>query len=163
MSNIWSVVLDLLRLKAGPEDPPDHRGLTLLLIGLYVAQGVIASESLGGEHEPARTLVSVGLQFGVIAAILYWRRQPERLQQTFMAFATTGIVIGLLAFMLLLQADSGVNQPLLALVWFALLGWSLAVEANIFRHALDISLPLGMLVTVMLFAVNYLAIELLFR
>lgn len=163
MSRFWSVVLDLLRLRAGPEDLPDQRGLTLLLIGLYIAQGVIASESLGGEHEPARTLVSVALQFGIIAAILSWRRQPERLQQTLMAFAATGIVIGLLAMMLLLQADTGVNQPLLAIVWFALLGWSLAVEANIFRHALDISLPLGMLVTVMLFAVNYLAIELLFR
>ena len=163
MSSLWSVVLDLLRLRAGPEDLPDKRGLTLLLIGLYIVQGVVASESLGGEHEPLRTLVSVGLQFGIITAILYWRRQPERLQQTLMAFAVTGIVIGLLAFMLLLQADTGVNQPLLALVWFGLLGWSLAVEANIFRHALDISLPLGMLVTVMLFAVNYLALELLFR
>lgn len=163
MSNFWSVVIDLLRLRAGPEDLPDHRGLTLLLIGLYIFQGVIASESLGGENEPARTLISIGLQFGIVAGILAWRRQPERLQQTLMAFAATGIVIGLLAFMLLLQADTGVNQPLLALVWFALLGWSLAVEANIFRHTLDISLPLGMLVTVMLFAVNYLVIELLFR
>lgn len=163
MNSFWSVVLDLLRLRAGPEDLPDQRGLTLLLIGLYIAQGVIASESLGGEHEPQRTLLSISIQFGIVAAILYWRRQPERLQQTLMAFAVTGIVIGLLAFLLLMQADTGVNQPLLALVWFGLLGWSLAVEANIFRHTLEISLPLGMLVTVMLFAVNYLAIELLFR
>lgn len=163
MSSFRSVVLDLLRLRAGPEDLPDKRGLTLMLIALYIIQGVIASESLGGEHEPIRTLVSVGLQFGLIAAILTWRRQPERLQQTLMAFAVTGIVIGVLAFMLLLQAQAGVSQPFLALVWFGLLGWSLAVEANIFRHALDITLPLGMLVTVMLFAVNYLVIELFFR
>ena len=49
---------------------------------------------------------------------------------TLMAFAATGTVISLLAFALLLQAEPGVNKPLLALLWFAVFGWSLAVRGS---------------------------------
>ena len=172
MGNFSQVLYDLLRLRAGPQDLPDHRGLTLVVIGVYVALGVITNQALGSMNEqaqatlnePARTLISIGLQFGAVAAMLAWRRNPERIQQTLLAFAATGAVISLLAFFLLLQNDPNqASQPFLALIWFAIFGWSLAVDANIFRHALNISMPIAMLVTVMLLAITYLVLELLFR
>lgn len=172
MGNFFNVLFDLLRLRAGPQDLPDHRGLTLVVIGFYIVLGVITNHALATSdpqgqtalNEPARTLFSIGLQFGAVALMLVWRRNPERIQQTLLAFASTGSVISLLAFFLLLQNDPNVpSQPILALVWFGIFGWSLAVDANIFRHALNISMPIAMLVTVMLLAITYLVLELLFR
>jgi len=159
----WQTIFDLLRLRAGPQDLPDSRPLTLVVIGIYVSQAIITSSGLGSEDEPTRSLVAIALQFIAIGALLSWRRSPERVQQTLLAFAATGTVISLLAFMLLLQADPAVNQPLMALAWFAIFGWSLAVDANIYRHALGISLPIAMLITVMLLAITYIVLELLLR
>jgi hypothetical protein len=162
------VIADLLRLRAGPQDLPDSRPLTLAVIIVYVAQAIITSDILsagqaGADEQTLRSLLSIAIQFGAVGVILVWRRQPERLQQTIMAFAAAGTVISLLAFTLLLQADPGVNKPFLALLWFAIFGWSLAVDANIFRHSLEVSLPIAMLITVMLLALTYLLLELLIR
>ncbi len=162
MNAFFQTVFDLLRLRAGPQDLPDSRPLTLAVIGVYLAQMVMTSQTVGAEHEPARSLTSVALHFAAVAGMLAWRKTPERLQQTLLAITATGTVVSLAAFILLLNVDPGVNQPLLALVWFAIFGWSLAVDANIFRHALRISLPIAMLITVLLLAVTYVALELLF-
>lgn len=163
MARLWPTLIDLLRLKAGPQDLPVDRTFTIIAIGVYLAQAIMTNQALGSENEPTRSIASMTLQFGLVAAILFWRRQPERLQQTFLAFALTGTVVGLLAFFLLLQNDPTVaSQPVLALVWFAIFGWSLAIDANIFRHALNITLPIAMLITVMLLAITYIALELMF-
>lgn len=162
MNALLQTLLDLLRLRAGPQDLPASRFLTGAAIGIYVAQAVITSETLGQEHEPTQSLVSIGLQFIAVAALLAWRRHPERLQQTLLAFAATGTVVSLLAFSLLLQVDPNVNQPWLGFLWFVIFGWSLAVDANIFRHALDIAMPIAMLITVLLLAITYVALSLVF-
>lgn len=160
MNGLWQTLFNLLRLRAGPQDLPDSRPLTLVVIGAYVAQAVITSGIIDETSNPTRSLMAIALQFVAVAGILLWRRRPERLQQTLLAFAATGIVVSMVAFTLLLQSDPGVNQPLLALVWFAIFGWSLAVDANIFRHALDIAMPIAVLIAVLLLAATYVVLEL---
>ena len=163
MNHLLHTVFDLLRLRAGPQDLPADPRLTGMVIVAYVAQAIFTSQALGGENEPTRSLMAIAIQFGAVAAMLLYRRNPERLQQTLMAFAATGIVVSLIAFGLLLQSDPQQNQPLLALFWFLIFGWSLAVDANIFRHALNVSMPIAMLITVMLLALTYLVLELSLR
>lgn len=169
MASFWHTVLDLLRLKAGPQDMPSHRAFTLVSIVVYVAVVMVTSAWLArvlttpGEEpvdESTRNLISIAIHFGAAALLLAWRRRPERLQQTLLAFAATGTVVRLLVFFLLLQQSPDGNQPILALVWFALFGWSLAVDANIFRHALDVAMPVAMLITVMLLALTYIVLHL---
>lgn len=160
MNGLWQTIVDLLRLRAGPQDLPDSRPLTLVFIGIYVAQAIFTSGALSPDGEPERSLIAIGLQFLAVAVILAWRRSPERIQQTLLAFSATGTLVSLLAFMFLIQADPGVNQPLLALAWFAIFGWSLAVDANIFRHALAVDMPIAVLITVMLLAITYMVLEL---
>jgi hypothetical protein len=63
---------------------------------------------------------------------------------------------------ILARFDGSQDQPELALAWFAVFIWSLAVDAHIYRHALSIRLPVAMLITVMLLAVSYSLIDLLF-
>ena len=77
------------------------------------------------------------LQVVAVIVLLQVRKLPERMPQTLSALAGTGIILGALAFGLLLQADPEVNQPLLGLTYLLLVGWSLAVDAHIYRHALD--------------------------
>jgi len=163
VNGLWQSLFDLLRLRAGPQDLPDSRPLTLVVIGVYVAQAVVTSGAVDENGSATRSLMAIALQFLAVAIFLAWRRRPERLQQTLLAFAATGIVISIVAFTLLLQSDPGVNQPLLALVWFVIFGWSLAVDANIFRHALDIAMPIAMLIAVLLLAFTYVVLELVLK
>lgn len=163
MNGFWQTLIDLLRLRAGPQDLPDSRPLTLVVIGIYIAQAVMTSGVVNEDSNATRSLMAIALQFIAVAGILAWRRHPERLQQTLLAFAATGIVVSMVAFTLLLQSDPGVNQPLLALFWFVIFGWSLAVDANIFRHALGIAMPIAVLITVMLLAVTYVVLELVLQ
>lgn len=153
----------MLRLRSGPQELPASWALTALVIAIYVGEGIITSQTLGGEDSAARTTLAAGMQFLVVALLLRMRAHPERLPQTLLALAGTGILLGLLAFVFLLQADPETNQPLLALVWFAIFGWSLAVDAHIYRHALGIPLSQGVLVAVVILAVTYLVIQFLFR
>lgn len=163
MSSLAPTVLALLRLRAGPQDLPYSTGLCITSVILYAFVIAVSSTSLASEGEPGRSLLAISLQFIAVVIALRYRGNLGRFVQTAMAFALTGIVLGVLQFMLLSQANPEQNQPLLAVAWFALFGWSLSVDANIFRHALDISLPIAMLITVMLLAFTFIVLELLVK
>jgi len=154
---------NLLRLRAGPQDLPASWFLTTIVLLIYLGQAMFTSQSLGGEEEASRSAIATAIQFTAVAVLLKVRGHPERLAQTLLALAATGIVLGLLAFLFLVQADPEVNQPLLALVWFAIFGWSLAIDAHILRHALSVTLSTGVLIAVMLLAVTYMVLEFTFR
>lgn len=162
MTDFLSNLINLLRLRAGPQDLPASWALTIMVVAIYLGQGVLTTQQLDSTGDSARTLLSAVLQIVALAAMLGYRRFPERFQQTLLALAGTGIVIGLIAFGLLVQADPDKNQPLLALAWFAVFGWSLLVDANIYRHALAVPLSVAMLITVLLLALTYVIGQFLF-
>jgi len=93
---------------------------------------------------------------------LYWRRHTERFSQTLSALAAVGIVFNMATWALLTQSDPTVNQPTLAMIWFGIFFWSLFVDANIYRHALSVTLSIGVLISVLLLAVSFSLIEMLF-
>ncbi len=159
VNSLPAIFARLLRLRGGPQDLPYSWGLTVIVIAAYLAQGMYTGQQLGDADASLKSLVITALQFSAVGAMLYFRGHPERLAQTLCALAGTGLILGLLAFLFLVQADPARNQPFLALVWFGIFIWSLAVDANIFRHALSITLPQGVLVAVMLLAASYLLIE----
>lgn len=135
----------------------------MLLFAAYVALGILTSQHLQGGDNAGRNLLSVLVQVLAVVILLRFRGHPERLPQTLLAFALTGIVVSTVAFGFLVQADPGRNQPLLALAWFAVFGWSLAVDANIYRHALSVPLPQGMLISVVVLGLTYVIMQLAFR
>ena len=104
-------------------------------------------------------LASITLQFVAVTGLLRWHGLTARLCQTLMALTSTGIVLGIVSYLLLLRADPESNQPVLALLWFALFGWSLAVDANIYKHALSITMPRGLLIAVLVLAASYLLVN----
>jgi hypothetical protein len=159
VSEVFRTLFELLRLRAGPQDLPSSWLLTAIAVAAFAGQALVTSQNLEGGGESARSILSIAIQFLAVAVLLRLRGHPERLEQTLLALAGTGFLLGLVAFALLAQADADVQQPVLAILFFAIFGWSLAVDANIFRHALNVSLSTGVLVAVILLALTYVALE----
>lgn len=155
-------LLEIMRLRSGPQDLPAGWGLAFLLAVLYMLEGLMADYMLSEGDAAPRSLVSVSIQFVAITTLLGLRRFSARLPQTITALASTGLVFGALSVALALQATPGAIQPLLVLVWIGAFVWSLLVDAHIYRRALSINMSLGMLVAVLIFALNFVVVEQLF-
>lgn len=152
----------MLRLRGGPQNLPAAWSLTILLLSVYIAQNLVIGQQLDDDNAAAKSLLSVCLQVGVLTGLLYWRKHLERFAQTMSALAAAGIFFNILSWGLLSLSDPTVNQPILAIVWFAVFIWSLLVDAHIYRNALAVSFATGMLVTVLILAASYVLIEMWF-
>lgn len=162
MNGILVSLVNMLRLRGGPQNLPASWPLMILLVVLYLVQNLITGQQFEDEHAAAKSLVAISLQVVVLSGLLYWRRHPERFAQTLSALVAVGIVFNTITWALLTQSDPTTNQPTLALVWFSVFIWSMFVDANIYRHSLSITLSMGMLITVLTLAASYVLIEMLF-
>ncbi len=162
MSRLLLRLLDLMRFRAGPQDLPSGWSWALLLAAAYGIEGMLADRLLEGRSAAPRSLVALAVQILAVSVLLKLRRHANRLPQTVTAIAGTGFLFSLLSLLLLQLSGAGRISPGLALVWFLVFLWSLAVDAHIYRHALSITMSLGVLVAVLIFAVNFLVIEALF-
>jgi len=155
-------LLDMLRLRSGPQQMP---GGWLLAAGLsfaYIYQGFVAERIVGDADSGPRSLLAIGVQFGVIALLLNLRNFQTRLAQTVSALAGTGLIFGLVSLLILTRIDPGKPQPDLALMYLILFGWSLAVDGHIYRQALSIKFGAGLLLAVLIFAANFMLLKTLF-
>jgi len=159
---IFLTLLEMMRLRSGPQDLPSGKVLAWTLVLAYLAQGFLASMVLNETDAAPRTFMATAVQLGAIAALLNFRNMALRLPQTISALAGTGFFFGLISIVILTQADPEKSQPDLALIYLALFVWSLLVDAHIYRHALSIKLSQGMLVAVMIFVANYVLLKSVF-
>jgi hypothetical protein len=162
MSRLFLRLLDIMRLRSGPQDLPAGWGLTIVLTLAYLAEGFIADQVLNESDSAPRSLVAITIQYLATSALLTFRDMGSRLPQTLTALAGTGAIFGALSIVLVMQATPGATQPALALVWFGAFLWSLAVDAHIYRRALSFTMSLGVLVAVLIFALNFIVIETVF-
>jgi hypothetical protein len=161
MNKMFRVLVDLLRLRSGPQDLSSSWALTGFLIAAYLILNLITGERLDDDNAMAKSLSAIVLQVTVLLVLLNWRHHPERFTQTLSALAAVGIVFNFITWMLLSQSTAE-NQPVLALFWFGVFFWSLFVDANIYKHALGVSLSIGVLISVLTLAASFAMIELLF-
>ncbi|MDT8320476.1 MAG: hypothetical protein RQ826_08100 [Xanthomonadales bacterium] len=155
-------LLDILRLRAGPQDLPAGWSLAIAMSLAYLGQGLIAARTLGETDAVPRSLLAIAVQVVAVAALLQLKRHSERLPQTITALTGTGFILGLISVFLLQQADPEQPQPGLALVYLALFIWSLTVDAHIYRHALSITMSRGALIAVLVFAANFVLFKAVF-
>ena len=66
-------LLDMLRLRSGPQDMPSGWPLAIAMSFAYIGQGFVADRILDDTDGAARTLLAVGVQFAVIAILLNFR------------------------------------------------------------------------------------------
>jgi len=147
--------LEMLRLRSGPQDLPAANGLALVLAAAWALQGVAADRILDTSDSAPRSLLTIAVQFAAVIVLLRLRGHSARIPQTISALAGTGFIFGVMALLLLSGFDPAEPQPDLAVAYFGLFVWSLLVDGNIFRHALSIKIGQGVLVAVLIFAVNF--------
>jgi len=155
-------VANLLFLRGGPQHMPASWPFTVFLLAVYVVQNLLTGQQFEDELAGAKSLAAISLQILIVAGLLRWRHFQARFAQTLGSLVAVGIVFNAMTWMLLNQSDPTLPQPGLALAWFGVFLWSLFVDAHIYRHALAVSLSLGMLVTVTMLAASYIFIDLLF-
>ena len=153
---------NLFRLRGGPQYMPASWPLVILMLVVYMLQNLATGQQLSDDNAAAKSLLAISLQVLILTGLLYWRRHLERFPQTLIAFVGVGIVFNFMTWVLLMQSDPNTNQPFLAMIWFGIFIWSLFVDAHIYRHALDVKMGTGMLITVLSLAVSYVLIEMLF-
>lgn len=162
MNGLIKNLANILRLRGGPQDLSASWSLTAFLLVTYLVQNLFTGAQLEDEHAAAKSLFAISLQVSVLAGLLSWRKLMQRFAQTLSALAAAGIVFNVITWILLTRFDPSLNQAGLALGWFSVFIWSLFVDANIYRHALSITLSMGMLITVLTLALSYILIEMLF-
>ncbi|MCP4046431.1 MAG: hypothetical protein GY732_10625 [Gammaproteobacteria bacterium] len=162
MSGIFINLANMLRLRGGPQHLPASWPLAIILVSAYMVQNLITGQQLEDDFAAAKSLLAISLQVVVLTGLLYWRRHLERFPQTLSALAGVGIIFNAITWALLTQSDPAANQPLLALIWFAVFIWSLFVDANIYRQSLSVPFAIGMLITVLTLAASYALIEMVF-
>ncbi|NBD96302.1 MAG: hypothetical protein GVY11_07505 [Gammaproteobacteria bacterium] len=153
-----SRLVGILLLRDGPQDLPAGSNALALAIGLYtLASG---ASLMAGEQPPGNPigilLLAILLPMVLTRIVLSLRGRPARWIQTLTALFGTSALISLVSLPLSLGGGEP-SQPLIvaSLVLFI---WSFAVDAHIWRHALDTIYPVGLAVAVLLFALSMFVI-----
>lgn len=142
-------------LAKGPQDMPAGVAPLVLAILLYVAASA-ASLGLGqGPENPAAVLLlAVLLPLVLVRIVLSFKGYPARTTQTLTALFGSGALLSLIALPLgLVGGGESMPEPLV-LASLVLFIWSFAVDAHIWRHALECSFAVGLAVAVVLFTIS---------
>lgn len=158
---LFSVLIDICLLKRGPQDLPHQSGLTLaLLLGALALEAYSASLVSSSPLLFSSVVLSGAFALAATWAILRMRRVESRYWQTLLALVSTGLLFSLLALPLLvavgpLDPDNMPQfSPLVGLGIVILATWRLLVAGHIWRHALEVPLPVGVLVALGTFMVE---------
>jgi hypothetical protein len=144
--------LEQALLRRAPQDDAFSYPALAAALSAYVTvdllQGVASSA-----WPPALSLTAADTVLMVLFAwlVLRFSGKAARFVQTLTALSGTGALLGLIGLPLVMQAvhlqqSGGQVSASLAIAWLLLLGWSIAVQAHIFRHALSTSYSAGFLV-----------------
>ena len=136
-----------------PQDLPSSGTLLALVLVAHTLVGVaVAAVDLRFGPALAAGVIDTALMCGLTTGLLILRTMRERTVQTLTALAGAGTIIGFLAYPVSLWLHDAHNAneqlPALGLLLLAVLGWSLAVSAHIFRHALSAPYYIGLLISV---------------
>jgi hypothetical protein len=145
--------IELCLLRRAPQDLPASVTLLKVLILVYLAVGVLVGAATGqGLWEAlVQTLVDTALLLGLLYAGLRWLGRLPRFVQSASALLGSGALLNLLVLAPLAMASGGDDSEVTgvaALLFLALLAWSLVVTGHILRHTLDLPLVQGALIAI---------------
>ena len=138
---------EICLLRMAPQQMPASPWLLGLAVILYLLAGIlVALPGSGWSMALLLSLLDLGVMVALTALVLRLTGKPARFNQTLSARAGTGALLTLLALpLVLMQLDP---VPAWAgVLWLVLLFWSLTVRGHILRHALDIPLSMGLLLS----------------
>jgi hypothetical protein len=160
--HLLNLFFDILLLRKGPQALPASRFLLGSSLTLHFGLGIILyAYSLPLSQAIGAALVGTTLVVALVQAALMVRSLPSRLTQTALALTGTEILLGLVMLPLMVWEAGGGNQPLISVVMLMMLGWQFAVNAHIFRHALDTTTSLGFVSSLVYFLISFFVTRLL--
>lgn len=146
-------------LRSGPQDlPAGTRPLTLTL-ALYVAATALSLSLSNADGGPANPMAALALAtllpMILVRIVLGLRGRAARWGQTITALFGSSALISLLSLPLGAGTSAGREpDPFLVVASLVLFFWSFAVDAHIWRHALETSFAAGLAVAVVLFTIS---------
>ena len=156
MEILFRAIASIALLRQGPQILPVSSLLLSLVLVMHWGIGVVLGLfSLPPGMALLSALVGTLIMVALVHGLLLLHRRHSRVTQTLTALAGCEVLLGLLALPLtaLFLAGGGMAE-LAALLSLLLLGWNIAVAAHIFRHALGVSMGMGVL-----FAIGYTMIS----
>lgn len=163
MTPLLARLVALALLRCGPQDLPfDGRLLTRLLAAWLLLQLLAQLLLLDGGGGPLQLPIVLAFLLLPIQALLALRARRERFVQTAIGFVGASLLFGLASVpaMLVLHGidpvrvqSEGVTALQSLAFWAALIftAWKLAVDAHLWRHALDWPPPLAIATSLALF------------
>ncbi len=150
MSQFWRKIWEICLLRAGPQDLPCSQAwLIRAVLAYFGVSFILATMNLSFAASLASAMVDVVLLLLASYVILWVKLTPDRWYQTATGLAGTSVVIGVFALpAAALQAYLGDENGIVmfpVLVLIALIVWNLLVFAQIFKHALEVSIFVGAL------------------
>lgn len=172
MAPLLSLLVDLCRLRRGPQDLPYSPVLTRNLVVLGLVCDLIYVAALEVRDPLPRVLLGLAMTLLVPWLLLVSRGRRERYAQTLGALAGTGVLFTLLFLPVALWAQQHappaaaetLTREQVAAGWMVLglLGWRLAVNGHILRQALDVPRAAGVALAVGWFLLEFNLDRLLF-
>ncbi len=144
-------------LRARPQDIPSSSALLLLSVVLVLVSGVVSMlSSVGGLTQAVMiSLLDLAMTLVLLAVSLNIMGLSSRLIQTATAMFGTGVIINMVSIpvvILLNGTPENSEYSLLgALLYFALLVWSVVVMGHILRHSFNLRFSGGILIAIAYF------------
>lgn len=154
-ARLIAVVIDLCRFRAGPQDLPHSPPLAIAILLAQIVLAWYRAKLSGAEPEmmPA-VLVSGVFTLVSVALVLSLRGLQGRYWQTLLAVVSTGLLFSLLLLPVVLLVGpldpQAATTRTLMLSWLALsiMVWQVLVLGHIWRNALNLLFPVGVLVAI---------------
>ncbi len=162
MLDLFKVFVDIALWRKGPQQLPASGLLLFITVAIYGALALALGSVVGRPEDrlALRTVLELGLGLGWIWLLLALFRRSTRFFQTATAILgttalLTPLVLGLQAVLVRLGQTHVLTVPLL----FGLLTvvvWYLLITAHILRSALEVSLFVAVLLTLLYMGCEYL-------
>lgn len=166
VSRFISTLVDICLLRAGPQQLPHSSSVLALCLIPYFALGVAIAKLSIPYFEPVIfAAFDTGLMLLFVWFMLSFKGYYSRFNQTAIALAGSGVLLGLVAWVLLswqasvVGAEQNLTVPSLLLLFH--LVWNLAVISGIVRHAISISVSWAWGVTLSYFFLYMIMIRLI--
>lgn len=166
MLQLSRIFWDICRLRSGPQELPMGRYVLIIVVLAGIVVDSFSSSVLIPKLSNLEITTTVVIYNTALLTAAYYLLKlvgyAERGLQTITAIAGTGLFISLVLMpvLLTLNASSQEVKPFGFLILADNI-WRLAVNAHIFRHALSISVPMSMIISISYLLLGILVAEFL--
>ncbi len=155
MSILLARLINIVFLRQGPQDLPPGRSVLLASLAFYVLIAALSLNLGRTPQSPTAVLVlAAGLPLILVWVVLQLKNRLSRWEQTLSALYGTSALLSMASLPLNLQTGAEPTPPLV-MISLVIFLWSFAVDAHIWRNALDTSFAAGLGVAMILFIFTF--------